>query len=132
MLIRALKSHKISRWIAGVALLSLIITSAIIVIPAHAQTAGGRVTLPGHLVKALKNVHAYGSTAGTTKLQINVALNLRNSAGLKALIAAQNDESSPLYHQYLTSDEFVQRFSPSQATVNTVAAFLRSQGLHVS
>ena len=47
------------------------------------------------------------------------------------MIAAQNNPHSGLYHQYLTPQQFAARFSPTQATVNAVTRWLRSQGLVV-
>jgi pro-kumamolisin-like protein len=93
--------------------------------------APSRVTLPGHIVPALKHTHPKGPTAGAQKLQLAIALNPRNATGLKALIAQQSDKTSPLYHHYLTSAEYTQQFAPSQATVDAVVAYLRSQGLHI-
>ncbi len=132
MMIGSSHARWIPRWIAGAALLLLVIGGAVVAFPSYAAGgSSGRSTLHGHLVPALKHVHPNGPTAGAHKLQLGIALSPRNANGLKALIAQQNDKTSPLYHQYLTPAEYNQQFAPTQATVDTVVAFLRSQGLHV-
>ncbi|KAA6460211.1 peptidase S53 [Acidobacteria bacterium AB60] len=52
-------------------------------------------------------------------------------ADLKALLAAQQDPASPLFHQWLTSDQFAERFGMSQADIDTVSAWLEQQGFSV-
>jgi hypothetical protein len=93
---------------------------------------GGRQTLSGHQVPALHGHTPLGATDGKRTLQLTIGLQLADPAGLKALIAAQNDLQSPLYHQYLTPQQFTDRFAPSQANVDAVVSFLKSQGLKVS
>ncbi|GCE20174.1 hypothetical protein KDK_39740 [Dictyobacter kobayashii] len=65
-------------------------------------------------------------------LQLTFALKLRNEPALNTLLAAQNDSTSPLYHRYLTPQEFNARFAPTQASVNTVVAYARQQGFQVT
>jgi hypothetical protein len=92
---------------------------------------GGRNPIPGSQIAALKGKTPLGATDGQQTLHLIISLNLSDPAGLKALIAAQNDRHSPLYHQYLTPQQFTERFAPSQASVDAVVAFLRGQGLTV-
>src|SRR5579883_2733653 len=99
---------------------------------ASARSApGGRNPIPGYQIPALNGKTPLGATDGQQTLHLIISLNLSDPAGLKALIAAQNDRHSPLYHQYLTPQQFTERFAPSQASVDAVVAFLRSQGLTV-
>src|SRR5437660_6249756 len=99
---------------------------------AQAATAGGRSIVPGHLASVLKGHSPIHASTADRQLQLSISLNLRNQAGLDALLKAQSDPSSPLYHQYLTPQQFTSMFSPTAATVNKVVAYLNSQGLHVS
>ncbi|MBV9712095.1 MAG: S8/S53 family peptidase [Ktedonobacteraceae bacterium] len=94
--------------------------------------ASGRSIIPGHLIPAVKQLTPLQVSSSNRQLQLSIALNLRNSAGLDALIKAQNDPSSALYHQYLTPQQFTEMFSPTMASVNKVVSYLRSQGLQVS
>jgi hypothetical protein len=49
-------------------------------------------------------------------------------AALEQLLAAQQDPSSPQFHQWLTPASFGTRFGPSDQDVATVTDWLRSQG----
>ncbi len=82
MMIGSSHARWIPRWIAGAALLLLVIGSVVVVFPSYAASgSSGRSTLHGHLVPALKHTHAHGPTAGAHKLQLAVALNPGTPAG---------------------------------------------------
>jgi subtilase family serine protease len=127
------------RW-AIIALAAItMITPAIFLQHATALAASvdGRSVIPGHLVPALKNLSPLGSTTATpalasSQLQLSISLNLRNPSGLDALLQAQQNPQSPLYHHYLTPQQFSSMFGPTQATVDQVTAWLQSQGLQVN
>ena len=93
--------------------------------------SSGRHMLRGHLVPRLAHQRAKGNADGASALDLSIALNLRDRAGLAALLREQDDPHSSLYHQYLTPAQFKQRFSPRQADVDAVTAYLRQQGLRV-
>jgi len=59
---------------------------------------------------------------------VTVALNLRNEAALDSYLKAINDPNSLLFGQFLSSDQFVQQFSPTQAQVDAVVAHLKQAG----
>ena len=61
-------------------------------------------------------------------VSVTVALNLRNEAALDSYLAAISNPSSLLYGQFLGSDQFVQQYSPSQAQVDAVVAYLKQAG----
>lgn len=52
-------------------------------------------------------------------------------ADLEALIAAQQNPSSPLYHQWLTPEQFAARFGMAQADIEKVEAWLQQQGFSI-
>ena len=52
-------------------------------------------------------------------------------ADLDALLAAQQNPASPQYHQWLTSDQFAQRFGMAQEDLDKVSAWLEQQGFAV-
>ncbi len=91
----------------------------------------GRSPVRGHLIPSLQGHSPTGAPNGQQMLHLTISLNLADPAGLHALINAQNDKHSPLYHQYITPQQFAARFAPSQASVDSVVSFLRSQGLTV-
>jgi subtilase family serine protease len=52
-------------------------------------------------------------------------------ADLDALIAAQQEPSSPLYHQWLTPDQFAARFGMVQSDLDKVETWLQQQGFSI-
>ncbi|MBI4532671.1 MAG: S8/S53 family peptidase, partial [Candidatus Melainabacteria bacterium] len=66
------------------------------------------------------------------RMEIVVGLCLRNGVELDALIKRQADPGSPYFRRYLSPQEFVARFSPSQADHDLVVEYLTSNGLVVS
>src|SRR5206468_3058441 len=52
-------------------------------------------------------------------------------AELDQLIEAQHDPASPRFQQWLTPEEFGERFGPAQADVEAVTTWLESQGFRV-
>jgi subtilase family serine protease len=52
-------------------------------------------------------------------------------ADLKALIAAQQNPTSPLYHQWLTPEQFAARFGMAQADLDKAAGWLEQQGFSI-
>ena len=99
------------------------------------------VSLPAALVAAgvaIGCAHAHAATMRITSAVVasqavgfDVILPLRDPAGLEALVKAQHDSSSPLFHQWITPQQFAQRFGPSAATMSAVAAGFAAQGLGV-
>ncbi|MFF7992325.1 protease pro-enzyme activation domain-containing protein [Kitasatospora xanthocidica] len=86
------------------------------------QRVGTVPTAPADAVKT-------GAPADDTPVQLSVHLKPRDEAGAKALAAAVTDKTSPLYHRFLKTGEFAQRFGADQATVAKVKQALTAQGL---
>ena len=53
-------------------------------------------------------------------------------AALESLLDAQQDKSSPSYHQWLTPAQFGQQFGPADADIQTVTNWLQSHGFQVT
>ncbi len=49
-------------------------------------------------------------------------------AALQQLLAQQQDHSSPNYHQWLTPQQFGQRFGPADQDIQTITSWLQSHG----
>ena len=73
-----------------------------------------------------------GRVASTQTIPLALTLPLRDPAGLNALLHTLYDPKSPQRGQFLTPAQFAQRFSPTQADYDAVAAFARSKGLTVT
>ena len=52
-------------------------------------------------------------------------------ADLQALLAAQQDPASPLFHKWLTPEQYAARFGMSQADIDSVSLWLQQQGFSV-
>ncbi len=52
-------------------------------------------------------------------------------ADLKALLEAQQNPASALYHQWLTPDQYAARFGMAQADLDTVQSWLQQQGFAI-
>jgi hypothetical protein len=70
-----------------------------------------------------------GDLPGGTPLQVTVALQPSDAAGLGALVAAVSTPGSPEFRQYLTPAQFAARFGATPATVAAVQQALAAQGL---
>ena len=75
-----------------------------------------------------------GRLPSTTRLQgISITFNRSASqeADLKTLMAAQQDPTSPLYHQWLTPDQFASRFGMADEDIAKVESWLEQQGFSI-
>ncbi|HUN86266.1 MAG TPA: protease pro-enzyme activation domain-containing protein, partial [Terracidiphilus sp.] len=52
-------------------------------------------------------------------------------ADLQGLLKAQQDPNSPLYHQWLTPQQFAARFGMNQADLDSVEQWLQQQGFSI-
>lgn len=75
-----------------------------------------------------------GRLAGNTQLE-GISLYFRRSADqeaeFQALLTAQQDPTSPQYHQWLDPDQYAARFGMSSADLAKVQAWLQQQGFQV-
>ncbi len=126
---------------ASLAALSLLILSAA---GLQAQKPEPRITGPvsssvrsalagSHPARARAENEA-GRVDGTYRIQsasITLGRSDAQQAALDALIAAQQDPSSPQYHQWLSPDDFAARFGAADADLAAVQNWLEQQGLKV-
>jgi uncharacterized repeat protein (TIGR01451 family) len=72
-----------------------------------------------------------GRHDGSAVFRVNVGLGVRASAKLDTLIRAASTPGSPDYGHYLTNDEYMASYAPTDADVQAVTSWLRGQGLEV-
>jgi len=65
-------------------------------------------------------------------LRLNIALPLRNEAGLNDLLQKLYDPKSSLFHQFLSVQEFTARFGPIEQDYDAVVRFAEENGLQVT
>jgi hypothetical protein len=70
-----------------------------------------------------------GTLPATTKIQIDVGLNLSNQAGLTALLDGLANSKSPYFRDFLGKGQFGPMFGLSLSQIGQVSAALRSLGL---
>jgi subtilase family serine protease len=84
-----------------------------------ATVATHRATLAGHM-------------DGSTHMQMQVVLPMRNKEKLRDLLGALYNPSSPLYRHWLSVAEFTKRFGPTQKDYDAAMAFFAANGLSVT
>jgi subtilase family serine protease len=97
--------------------------------PAGAASAAIRV---GSAPVLPKRAITLGALRASTPITVDVVLQPRNPAALAAFANAVSTPGSSLYRHFLPPGEFPAVFGPSSATIESVARWLRSQGLRPS
>ena len=93
-----------------------------------------RITLRGHLRPQINATNDQGRVAPSLELSyVTLMLSQTDAqkAELQQLLAAQQTPGSADYHRWLTPEEFADRFGVSQSDLDTINAWLQSQGLKV-
>jgi subtilase family serine protease len=72
-----------------------------------------------------------GRVAGERRLSLAISLPPRNQGELDEFLTRLYDPQSPDFHQYLSMQEFTERFGPTEADFATLREFARAHGLTV-
>ncbi len=73
-----------------------------------------------------------GRLPATQSMRIDVVLPLRDRAGLESFLSDLYNPLSPIYHQYLTVQEFTDMFGPTQEDYDAVVRFAKANGFKVA
>ena len=111
-----------------IATLVSLAAGAVAVSPALASSAPVTVQAASPAVSSSASL---GKTPAGTPIEVEVGLQLSDPAGALALERAVSDPKSPSYRHFLTPAQWEKRFSPTQASVDAVTAWLRGQGIAV-
>jgi len=90
---------------------------------------GNLKVLDGHVPNVISSLTPNGQLAPTNQLRLAIGLPLRDPAGLDTFLAQVYDPASPMYHQFLTLEEFTARFGPTESDYAAVKDFARTNGL---
>lgn len=83
-------------------------------------------------VPELARVSPYlGSVNADEKIQMMISFEVVNEGGLRGLIDELYDPESPRFHQWLTPEEFGERFGRSSEELDRAVEWLTSQGLTI-
>lgn len=111
------------------AIVTGLLLPATLSISALAVTSGRR-TVSARLAAPTQDTHTGVLPAGQV-LKFGLTLPLRNVAELKTLLKQQQDPASSQYHQYVSRQEFVDRFGPTAADYEQLLGFVRAEGFTV-
>jgi subtilase family serine protease len=93
-----------------------------------------RVVLPGNVSPRIQEGTDLGAPdPGLPLKRIIVLLRRRPGAGLELdrLLRDQQDPASPLFHRWLTPEEFGQRFGPTDPDLNRVIGWFQDRGIAI-
>jgi kumamolisin len=125
-------SIRISKVLVGF-LLALTVAFGGAPTPCSSAPIPSPVRMRGHVPSyALAAAKLLGGLAPDTQISMAIVLPLRNQAELQELLGRIYDPADSLYGHYLTSQEFTDRFGPTQADYDAVTAYARSLGLTVT
>ncbi len=83
-----------------------------------------------HVLNHMNGITRIGNV-NNKKLSVMITLKFRNQEKLNNLLSNLNNVNSPLYHKYLTSQEFTDQFSPSASLYNSMVLYYTSLGFSV-
>jgi hypothetical protein len=109
-------------------------TLSVAVLPVFATPARAaqRQVLRGHVPAAVAHLAPVGRLPATTRLDLVMALPLRNQEALTNLLRQIYDPASPRYRDYLTPDQFTKMFGPTDQDYQALLAFAKCNGLTVT
>ncbi|ADV83452.1 protease pro-enzyme activation domain-containing protein [Terriglobus saanensis] len=94
-----------------------------------------RATIPGTHPPMARTEQDTGRAHSDKQLQgLSVVLNrtAEQEADLQALITAQQDTASSLYHQWLSPEQFAERFGVADSDIEKIESWLQQQGFTVT
>jgi uncharacterized protein (TIGR03437 family) len=95
---------------------------------------GQRTILPGHLhpkAQASSDQGRVEPSLPMSYLTLTLAPSASQQADLEKLLVAQQTKGSPSYRQWLTPEQYAQRFGVSDADISKITQWLAGQGLKV-
>lgn len=104
-------------------------------LPLAIRSDATRAAVTGNVDARAKLSSSLGPASGDTKLE---SLSLRfkmtdaQTVALHQLLAAQQNPSSPLFHKWLTPEQFGMQFGMSAGDLATVSSWLQTQGFTVT
>ena len=106
----------------------------LLAIAATSSALAQRQELSGHIPQVVKslNLQPLRQLPATNVLHLAIGLPLRDPDAAKAFIQQLYDPASPQYHQYLTPEQFTEKFGPSIDDYQAVIDFAKANGFTVT
>jgi len=95
------------------------------------ETEAGRL-VNGQVPAAARALLPEGELAGDKRLDLAIGLPLRDPAGVEAFVKGVSDPANPNFRQYLTPEQFTEKFGPTEAEYQAVINFAEANGLTVT
>src|SRR5215470_15413138 len=122
-------ARKVPMALAVLAVLGLLAAA----IPSAADPGEGpadQVRLTGHVPnRAIAQAHYLHRAPAQERVELALALPLRNQAVLDDLLHRLYDPTDPLYGKYLTCEQFTAQFGPTEADYDALVAWARAHNL---
>lgn len=80
----------------------------------------------------VSHAHMIGPHSTSAAMNVLVSMKLRNTSQLQAFLRDVQNPGSAQYHHFLTPQQFLASYGPTQAQVQQVVTYLRAQGLQVN
>jgi hypothetical protein len=91
-----------------------------------------RTPLPGLMPAVVPNLQPLAHLDASTRLRLSIHLPLHNRDALINLLEELYDPADPLYHHYLSPDEFDVRFGPTDDDYQAVVAWASRNGFTIT
>jgi subtilase family serine protease len=105
---------------------------ALCLVAGYAQALAQTVRLTGTISPQASTLPNYGDLPASQNLQLQIWFKHRHQDQLNKLLADQQDPKSPQYHQWLTAQEFVERFGVTPQEFEKVSDWLKREGFQVT
>jgi len=104
---------------------------AVFVMSAPAALAQSQTLLTHHVQPVVLNGHApfVGKLPANQTMRIDIVMAVRDQVGLDRFLQDVYDPSSPSFRQFLTVEQFTQKFGPSQHDYDALVRFASANGL---
>lgn len=106
--------------------------AALLLLAAGPLRAADRQVVPGQVPAAVARLQATERLPATQHLNLAIGLPLRNQSDLTSQLQHLYDPASPSYHQWLTPEQFTERFGPTEADYQAVVGWARAHRLNVT
>ena len=116
--------------VLGLALTAVQASAGPRLFPSSTQTMGNTRVVAS--VPHVRGISDLGRRAMGAPTRITVTLRYHNEAELAQLITNQGTKGSPLYHHYLSNQQFNNYFAPTPQEYAQVSAQLAAAGMHVT
>lgn len=113
------------------ALLAAALTAGSVLAASPADAAGRRVVVPAARPAWATADADTGTVTDGTTVELQLALELPDEAGARAFALAASTPGTAAYRQHLSPEAWIDRFAPTQQTVDALAASVQAAGLEI-